>query len=247
MARRLALTRTCVHRQRPGIAAAADRCEGGPAHLDCRTLPCLSFAFSLPLLLSETLRAIKFWQAPAGDDAIAAAAETIGTPEGAEAALRYFDDALGHVAARLEEAEKEGWMTYSYVYTAHPGKHMHALGVSHPEVKSVVQGLNERISNFWSEKLKSLDATLLVTADHGHVTVPPEKMIELPRVKVSPPLSCSPVPSLVLRPFSSPSSSFAAPRRLPRVRKRRRSRRRPPRLLPLPRGPADRLCDWLSR
>ena len=161
-----------------GEESTAHAAAAAPAVIDERSPAPAEFASALTSALAPSLT--RATERPAMGDAIAAAAETIGTPEGAEAALRYFDDALGHVAKRLEEAEREEWSTYSYVYTAHPGKHMHALGVSHPKVRTVVQGLNARISRFWSERLQGLDATLLVTADHGHITVPSEKMIALP-------------------------------------------------------------------
>ena len=114
------------------------------------------------------------------DAASEAAAETIGRPEGTEAALRYLDDALGHVAARLAEAEAKGWRTYSYVYTAHPDKHMHALGTVHEEVSRLVRGIDSRLASFWRNSCGALDATLLITADHGHISVEPEHMVQLP-------------------------------------------------------------------
>ena len=84
--------------------------------------------------------------------------------------------ALEHVV----EVEASSGSSYSYVYTAHPDKHMHALGVEHPKVTEVVRGLDEKLSELWEAlQARGLDATLVVTADHGHVTVFPESMVQL--------------------------------------------------------------------
>lgn len=56
---------------------------------------------------------------------------------------------------------------------------MHALGVEHHEVKTVVEGLDVELARLWSG-LRSRDAAMVVTADHGHITVQPENMIPLP-------------------------------------------------------------------
>jgi len=110
----------------------------------------------------------------------ASAAEVVGTAEGSSAALRYIDDAMRHVSERLAEAEREGWSTFTYVYTAHPNKDMHALGVDHPEVSALIKGLDARLARLWSNDLVPLDASLVVTADHGHISVPPGNMVTLP-------------------------------------------------------------------
>ena len=48
------------------------------------------------------------------------------------------------------------------------------------EVRRVVRGLDRRLEAFWRDTLSPLDASLVVTADHGHITVPPEHMVQLP-------------------------------------------------------------------
>eukprot|EP00928_Gymnodinium_smaydae_P029306 TRINITY_DN22102_c0_g1_i1.p1 TRINITY_DN22102_c0_g1~~TRINITY_DN22102_c0_g1_i1.p1 ORF type:complete len:475 (-),score=38.88 TRINITY_DN22102_c0_g1_i1:235-1659(-) len=105
--------------------------------------------------------------------------DTLGKPEGSEQALRFFDAAIDQVHQSVQEAEREGWNTYIYVYFAHPDKHMHALGTRHPEVYNVVRGIDSRLAGLW-DKLKNLDASLVVTADHGHITVDPPEMISIP-------------------------------------------------------------------
>jgi hypothetical protein len=111
--------------------------------------------------------------------------ETLGKPEGSHFAVGEFHRACDHVLAHIERVEQGdsagGQATsFSYIYTAHPDKHMHALGVEHEEVGKVVRGLNTELEQLWKAlEAKGLDATLLVTADHGHVTVPPQSMVEL--------------------------------------------------------------------
>jgi len=99
-------------------------------------------------------------------------AETLGKPEGSAAALDFFRQGVDAVLARVADADAQGLSTYTYLYTAHPDKHMHALGVDHPEVGRVMQGLDQQIACLWSG-LSGIDASLLVTADHGHVSVEP--------------------------------------------------------------------------
>jgi len=107
------------------------------------------------------------------------AMDTLGTPEGSTKALEYFHDAVDGVVAGVKEAEKQGWQSYIYLYTAHPDKHMHPLGVEHPEVAKVVQGIDAELERLWTE-LHAYDASMVVTADHGHVSVPPSSMVTLP-------------------------------------------------------------------
>ena len=74
-----------------------------------------------------------------------------------------------------------GWQTYTYLYTAHPDKHMHALGVDAPEVGAIVQGIDTELCRLWDElSAASSDVALVVTADHGHVTVTSDEMVALP-------------------------------------------------------------------
>ena len=105
--------------------------------------------------------------------------ETLGTPEGSELAVRYFEQAVDAIIDRLRSTDAKAQRTYSYIYTAHPDKHMHSLGVKHDEVRRVVRGLDAQIARLWSA-INHLDAALVVTADHGHVSVEPSQMISLP-------------------------------------------------------------------
>lgn len=106
-------------------------------------------------------------------------AETLGTLEGSEDALRFFATGVDRVIDAVESAERDGQHSYTYLYTAHPDKHMHPLGTDHPEVRKVVRGLDSELARLW-QSLRSKDATLVVTADHGHVTVDPCDMVTLP-------------------------------------------------------------------
>jgi len=106
--------------------------------------------------------------------------ETLGMPEGSQQAIQYFNNGIDCVLKSIEEAEENDWQSYIYMYTAHPDKHMHELGIEHPEVTNVLRGISDGLQRLW-DQLRTLDATLLVTADHGHVTVEPNEMIALPQ------------------------------------------------------------------
>lgn len=108
------------------------------------------------------------------------AAETLGKPEGSDAAVGYFRRAVDAVLAGIRSAEDAGKKSYTYLYTAHPDKHMHALGIEHEEVRSVMEGLDAEVSRMWEGLAEFDSASLLVTADHGHVTVRPSDMVTLP-------------------------------------------------------------------
>lgn len=108
------------------------------------------------------------------------AAATLGTPEGVDVALSSFREATTWVAEGLAVSDRMGEKTYTYVYTAHPDKHMHRLGVEAEEVREIVGGLSAAISDLWDQLRPLGDVALVVTADHGHVTVRPEDMVTLP-------------------------------------------------------------------
>jgi hypothetical protein len=107
------------------------------------------------------------------------AIETLGKPEGSSKALEFFKKGADAVVESIRAAEAQGRTSYTYFYTAHPDKHMHALGVDHPEVRLVLEGIDAELERLW-ETLRQWDTTLLVTADHGHVTVEPDQMVTLP-------------------------------------------------------------------
>jgi hypothetical protein len=106
---------------------------------------------------------------------------TLGTPEGSTTAVANFTQAVDEVLRGVREAETKGWQTYTYLYCAHPDKHMHALGMEHSEVTKVMEGIDAQLQRLWSTmEQEALDVSLLVTADHGHITVRPKDMISLP-------------------------------------------------------------------
>jgi len=128
---------------------------------------------------------------------------TLGKPEGSQTALEYFKDGINKALRFVAQAEGRGESTFTYLYTAHPDKHMHALGTDHPEVHALVRGINDEIQQMWYllgdrstlmyrygveaeaenstlEASNRLDAAIIVTADHGHVSVFPEDMIVMP-------------------------------------------------------------------
>ena len=83
---------------------------------------------------------------------------------------------------------------------------MHSLGVEHKEVTKVVKGLESEVERFWrvlsnrevllsgqyhtqqqqlgksnSNNKGTVDAAVIVTADHGHLTVHQNDMVSLPQ------------------------------------------------------------------
>ena len=135
--------------------------------------------------------------------------DTLGQPKGSTDAINFFRDGINAALAKISQAERRGETTFTYIYTAHPDKHMHSLGVEHEEVKKVIKGIDSEIKRFWKILADrdaliardsfdefdtkqehdladhscriAVDATVVVTADHGHVTVEPEQMICLPK------------------------------------------------------------------
>jgi len=127
------------------------------------------------------------------------ALDTLKTSEGPELAIKYFGEAVDMALKNLHELHVRGESTFTYIYTAHPDKHMHQLGVEHGSVGEIVRGLDREIARLWqgvqgmmgAKGTKRRDvgdagppagsrAAMMVTADHGHVTVRPEDMVVLP-------------------------------------------------------------------
>ena len=128
---------------------------------------------------------------------------TLGDPEGSRAALQYFKDGIDRALCSIAGAEAICQPAFTYLHTAHPDKHMHALGTGHPEVSALVNGFNDEIEHMWNqladrskllssygvqskddntpkESASRIDAAIVVTADHGHVSVFPKDMLVLP-------------------------------------------------------------------
>lgn len=131
------------------------------------------------------------------------AKETLGAPEGSTKAIEYFASGIDAALSAIADAESQGRKSFIYLYTAHPDKHMHALGTDHQEVGAVVKGVNKHVERLWDtlsdrkslltahdkdvkpeDSSSPIDAAVVVTADHGHVTVKPDEMIVLPETIV---------------------------------------------------------------
>jgi len=117
--------------------------------------------------------------------------DTLKTPEGPKKAVKYFSDAVDSILKQVKHSEDSGTMTYTYLYTAHPDKHCHSLGVDHENVKKVVEGISDNVERLYKgvqeicQNSASVDgvsegATIFVTADHGHVNCEPEDQVVLP-------------------------------------------------------------------
>jgi hypothetical protein len=108
--------------------------------------------------------------------------DTLGQPKGSDDAISYFRRGIDIALTAIANAEESGESTFIYLYTAHPDKHMHALGVEHEECKRVVNGIEDEVERFWNVlRVREADAAVVVTADHGHVTVNGGDMISLPQ------------------------------------------------------------------
>lgn len=107
-------------------------------------------------------------------------AAELGTRACVEHAVDEYGKACDQVLQHATKWDRAGERTYSYIYTAHPDKHMHALGAEHACVGDVVRGLNEKLEALVTSLQRAgLDAALVISADHGHVTVQPEHMVVL--------------------------------------------------------------------
>ena len=75
---------------------------------------------------------------------------------------------LDDMFARIETICKEDGRKYIYAYDTDPDHTMHELGCDKPEIKDIIQDLNNRIEQL-SKKLE--DTVIFVVADHGHLNV----------------------------------------------------------------------------
>ena len=119
--------------------------------------------------------------------------ETLGSPKGLADAKEYFRQGINAALRSIANAERFRDYMFVYLYTAHPDKHMHALGVEQEaEVERFWRVLGDRgalmsgredvsdpPSN--SDWPNPVDAAMIVTADHGHVTIRGDDMITLPK------------------------------------------------------------------
>eukprot|EP00438_Fugacium_kawagutii_P016016 Skav233583 [mRNA] locus=scaffold2520:203728:218513:- [translate_table: standard] len=81
--------------------------------------------------------------------------ETLGKPEGSQKAIEYFNNGVDCILQSIEEAQENDWKSYIYMYTAHPDKHMHELGIAHHEVTQVLCGISDGLERLW-RRLKML-------------------------------------------------------------------------------------------
>jgi len=118
----------------------------------------------------------KFALALIGETAV----ETLRQPEGPKMAGEHFQKGVDTVLENLKKVGQEA--TYSCLYTAHPDKHMHELGVEHASICEIVRQFDLEIQRLWTE-LQKLEGkvALFVTADHGHVTVGVDELVVIPK------------------------------------------------------------------
>eukprot|EP00815_Leptocylindrus_aporus_P011905 CAMPEP_0116068514 /NCGR_PEP_ID=MMETSP0322-20121206/11706_1 /TAXON_ID=163516 /ORGANISM="Leptocylindrus danicus var. apora, Strain B651" /LENGTH=327 /DNA_ID=CAMNT_0003555639 /DNA_START=805 /DNA_END=1788 /DNA_ORIENTATION=+ len=106
---------------------------------------------------------------------------TLGLNEGKDEAIQYFRDGIDAALKGIESCELNNRSSFTYIYTAHPDKHMHALGVEHDQVDNVIEEIDSEVERLWDElRNKNYDASVILTADHGHITVDSSDMVEIP-------------------------------------------------------------------
>eukprot|EP01062_Namystynia_karyoxenos_P005263 TRINITY_DN11865_c0_g2_i1.p1 TRINITY_DN11865_c0_g2~~TRINITY_DN11865_c0_g2_i1.p1 ORF type:complete len:536 (+),score=169.60 TRINITY_DN11865_c0_g2_i1:79-1608(+) len=103
----------------------------------------------------------------------------MGTQKGVDEAIAAFSEGCGKIRDAVAAADRAGLPSYTYLYTAHPDKHMHPLGVDHWTVRDVVRGFDRTIQKLW-EDLAGKDVAMMVIADHGHISVAPADQVRLP-------------------------------------------------------------------
>jgi len=75
---------------------------------------------------------------------------------------------LDEMYEKIEELCKEDGRKYIYAYDTDPDHTMHEIGSDKPEIKNIIEDINERIEKL-STKLS--DTVIFVVADHGHINV----------------------------------------------------------------------------
>ncbi len=86
-----------------------------------------------------------------------------------------FEDAMG----RVEKICKNGKNNFIYVYHDNPDKIMHQTGTASDETHNIIKELNYSIEKL-SKKIQN--ATIIVTADHGHIDSEPIYLTDYPRI-----------------------------------------------------------------
>lgn len=83
-----------------------------------------------------------------------------------------LSDAAEHIAARIEAA---GGPTYTYWYSSRVDTLAHELGTAHERTTTAVRELDEQLAAL-GDRLATVAAPtrIVVTADHGHLNVPPD-------------------------------------------------------------------------
>lgn len=108
-------------------------------------------------------------------------------------AMNQVSRSVDEVVERLMAAERSGARSYLELRIDLLERHVHALGIEHGEVGDILRDIDRQLSRLW-DALRELDATLVVTADHGNVAVAPGDLVELPAELVA---CCTEAPVVV--------------------------------------------------
>lgn len=127
-------------------------------------------AFPAPPLLGHASRSVASIVPVAIENSVYSGYSSGGTPR---SGYRSLAEAVELVVDRVEEAAGP---TYTYVYTPLVDALAHDLGVAHPEVRDGVAAIDELVRRLAAEFADlGTDARIVVSADHGHLDVPPER------------------------------------------------------------------------
>ncbi len=94
------------------------------------------------------------------------------------AAIQPYDDLPGLFAGMGSILKRARSETFIYAYWPEVDHLCHLHGVDSPKVKAHFRDLDVRIARFW-QSVKGDDVILLVTADHGLIDTPRQKVIDL--------------------------------------------------------------------
>lgn len=94
--------------------------------------------------------------------------------------LSGFEEALQtacdyHRVAWRKSGDRPG---FTYAYCPYPDTLMHGLGVSDPQVGEAIRAIEGCLSRFRA-RARGSDFAMIVTADHGFIDAPPERLIEI--------------------------------------------------------------------
>ena len=89
-----------------------------------------------------------------------------------------FNDLEGMFRAIKRVIKSSGKRKYIYSYWPELDHLGHEKGITHKKVALHLREIDKRLTKF-IKSLKGTDTTLIITADHGHMVSPPDKLVDL--------------------------------------------------------------------